>query len=238
MAGREIVLDTETTGLDRRKDRIVEIAAIEIFDLMPTGSSYHCFANPGIPVHPEALRVHGLTDEFLRTKAPLRKSIGAFLEFIGDAPLVIHNAPFDVGMINAELVRFDLARLTNPIVDTLEISKAQRPGKKHSLDVLARHFKVKKLAERVKHGAMIDVEILAEVYAGLRGGLQMTLDVIAATGQEPEAPALPFRPARDFPGPTLDELAAHLEFVRSLGPSPVWGQYIDLADVDDDELAF
>jgi DNA polymerase-3 subunit epsilon len=239
MTGREIVFDTETTGLAEGQHRIIEFGGVEIYDLLPTGRTFHCFINPMRKNDPGAFAVHGISDDFLATQPTMRKQMPRILEFIGDARLVAHNAPFDVKFMNAELDRLEMPRLRNEVVDTLDLSRKVKPGGAHSLDALCRHFKVKRAKERTKHGALIDSELLAEVYQGLRGGLQIGLG-LAGGGKvaEPVPEVTAVWPQRHFPGPSLEEEIAHREFVRTLGPSPVWGQYLNLAEVELEELDF
>ncbi|MGF1444732.1 MAG: DNA polymerase III subunit epsilon, partial [Pikeienuella sp.] len=169
---REIVLDTETTGLEPDEHRIVEIGAVELLNALPTGRSYHQYINPERPMPAEAFQIHGLGDEFLRDKPVFAEIAAAFCSFIAEAPLVIHNAAFDMAMINAEL-----ARLGRPVlpdsraVDTLALAKRKFPGAQVSLDALCRRFGIDN-AGRVKHGALLDSELLAEVYLELQGGRQ------------------------------------------------------------------
>ena len=186
---REIVLDTETTGLDPTTgDRIVEIGAIELMNHVPTGRTYHQYINPDRPMPTEAFEVHGLGDDFLRDKPPF-KAIGQdFLSFIVDGQLVIHNAAFDMKFINAELdwaglPQIDLSRAT----DTLAIARSRFPGAPASLDALCRRFGVDNAA-RDKHGALLDSEILAEVYLELIGGRQPGLGLALTPGTTSNRP--------------------------------------------------
>ncbi len=227
---REIVLDTETTGLDPAEGhRIVEIGAVELFNHLPTGRTYHQYINPERPMPKEAFEVHGLGDEFLRDK-PLFAQIGsAFLEFIADAQLVIHNAAFDMRFLNFELQRagfpvLPAARAT----DTLMISRQKFPGSPASLDALCRRFGVDNSA-REKHGALLDSEILAEVYLELIGGRQpdFALNTVAQTRSHDDAMnGTGWRP-RPRPEPlapriTPAEAAAHDAFVAKLGDLAIW----------------
>ncbi len=229
---REIVLDTETTGLDPEDGhRIVEIGAVEIVNALPTGRVYHEYINPERAMPPEAFQVHGLGDDFLRRQPLFREIADAFLGFIADAPLVIHNAAFDMAMINAELRRLGLAPLpSDRAVDTLAIAKRKFPGAQASLDALCRRFGVDN-SGREKHGALLDCELLAEVYLELQGGRQHGLSL--ATGarkrkpQSPEASAAREAPARTRPHPlptrvTEAERAAHAAFVAELGEAALW----------------
>src|SRR6056297_2134066 len=170
---REIVLDTETTGLDPNAgDRIVEIGAVELNGHVPTGRTFHEYINPERTMSEGAFAVHGLGDDFLRTKPVFRQVPLAFLDFLGDAKLIIHNAAFDMKFINAELVWAGLAALpVDRAVDTLEIARRKFPGSPASLDALCRRFSIDNSA-RTLHGALLDSEILAEVYLELIGGRQ------------------------------------------------------------------
>jgi DNA polymerase-3 subunit epsilon len=228
---REIVLDTETTGFEPTEGhRIVEIGAVELFNHLPTGRTYHQYINPERPMPPEAFEVHGLGDDFLRDK-PVFKSVGqAFLDFVGDAPLVIHNAAFDMKFLNAELEWAGLPRLpSDRAVDTLMIARKRFPGSPASLDALCRRFGVDN-SSREKHGALLDSEILAEVYLELVGGRQpdFGLATLAAGpggdqargGDEVWRPRP--RPAPLAPRITEEEAAAHAAFVAKLGDGAVW----------------
>ena len=223
---REVVLDTETTGLDPATgDRIVEIGAVELFNHMPTGKTYHQYINPERMMPKEAFDVHGLSDDFLRDK-PVFKSVAAgFLAFIGDARLVIHNAAFDMKFLNAELGAAGFATLPMArSLDTVAISRQKFPGSPASLDALCRRFGIDNSA-RVKHGALLDSEILAEVYLELIGGRQPDLSLVSrstSTTQTDET----WRPAsRVIPLPprlTEQEIAAHDAFTAKLGAASVW----------------
>jgi len=228
---REIVLDTETTGFEPSEGhRIVEIGAVELFNHLPTGRTYHQYINPQRNMPKEAFEVHGLGDDFLRDK-PVFKSIGqAFLDFIGDAKLVIHNAAFDMKFLNAELEWAGLPGLPwARAVDTLAIARQKFPGAPASLDALCRRFGVDNSA-REKHGALLDSEILAEVYLELVGGRQpdLVLSPVATSSQNGQARTAEgdWRPRpRPVPLPpriTADELAAHAAFVSKLGDAAIW----------------
>ena len=228
---REIVLDTETTGFEPAEGhRIVEIGAVELFNHLPTGRTYHQYINPERQMPKEAFEVHGLGDDFLRDK-PVFKAIGqAFLDFIGDAKLVIHNAAFDMKFLNAELEWAGLPGLPwARAVDTLAIARQKFPGAPASLDALCRRFGVDNSA-REKHGALLDSEILAEVYLELVGGRQpdLVLAPVAAAPQagQPRVQGDDWRP-RPRPVPltpriTEEEAAAHAAFVGKLGDGAIW----------------
>ncbi|NEX48102.1 DNA polymerase III subunit epsilon [Pseudotabrizicola algicola] len=228
---REIVLDTETTGFEPSEGhRIVEIGAVELFNHLPTGKTYHQYINPERAMPKEAFEVHGLGDEFLKDK-PLFHSIGrAFLDFIGDAQLVIHNAAFDMKFLNFELERANLPTLPNSrATDTLMIARRKFPGSPASLDALCRRFGIDNSA-REKHGALLDSEILAEVYLELVGGRQpdFMLGTAAAAPKQagPAEHGSDWRP-RPRPEPlpvriTEEEAAAHAAFVAKLGDQSIW----------------
>lgn len=227
---REIVLDTETTGFEPSEGhRIVEIGAVELFNSLPTGRTYHQYINPERLMPKEAFEVHGLGDDFLRDK-PVFAAVGrAFLDFVGDARLVIHNAAFDIRFLNFELERVGLPKLTwDRVTDTLAMARQKFPGAQASLDALCRRFGVDNSA-REKHGALLDSEILAEVYLELIGGRQRDLVLSAAPGSRDTvtgaAPA-DWRPRprpQPLPDPTTEaEAAAHAAFVAKLGEGAIW----------------
>ncbi len=228
---REIVLDTETTGFEPSEGhRIVEIGAVELFNHMPTGQTYHQYINPERAMPREAFEVHGLGDEFLRDKPVFRAIAQTFLDFIGDAKLVIHNAAFDVKFLNAELKAVNLPALGwDRAIDTLAIARAKFPGSPASLDALCRRFGVDN-SRREKHGALLDSEILADVYLELIGGRQPDL-VLAPARSEAEtqkvtSAAQTWR-AYQRPSPlperiTSDEAAAHDSMVQKLGDASLW----------------
>jgi DNA polymerase-3 subunit epsilon len=175
---REIVLDTETTGIDHRKGhRLIEVGCIEIEDLLPTGRSFHRHVDPEREIEPEAIRVHGITNEMVRGKPKFAHICEEMLDFIGDNKIIAHNAQFDRGFINMELERHN--RPVTPDeqwIDTLEIARHRFPGMPASLDALCRRFNIS-LAERDLHGALIDARLLADVYLELRGGKERALDL-------------------------------------------------------------
>src|ERR1700754_699517 len=177
---REIVLDTETTGLDPlRGDRLVEIGCVEIFNRMPTGQTFHVYINPERNMRMKAFDVHGLSSEFLADKPLFTGVDDAFLEFIGDAPLVIHNASFDIGFINAELDRIKRPAISRErLVDTLLLARRKHPGVSNRLDDLCSRYAIDN-SRRTKHGALLDSELLAEVYIDLIGARQSQL-ILAA----------------------------------------------------------
>jgi DNA polymerase-3 subunit epsilon len=228
---REIVFDTETTGLDpARGDRLIEIGCIEIVNRIPTGREFHHYINPERDVHPDAVAVHGLTFEFLKDKPVFAAICDMFLEFIGDAPLVAHNATFDYGFINAEL-----ARLSKPpvaahrIVDTLQIARRKHPAGPNSLDALCKRYGVDN-TKRTKHGALMDAALLAQVYVELLGERQATLGLAERSGGSARA-RIDGGKARQRPEPlpprlTPEQVEAHKAFVGTLGPDAVWLKYM------------
>jgi DNA polymerase III subunit epsilon len=228
---REIVLDTETTGLEPSEGhRIVEIGAVELFNHMPTGKTYHQYLNPQRSMPKEAFEVHGLGDEFLRDKPLFQAVASDFLAFIGDAQLIIHNAAFDMKFLNAELNAVGLAKLSmSRATDTVAMARQKFPGSPASLDALCRRFGVDN-SGREKHGALLDSEILAEVYLELIGGRQpgFGLSTSASPAKRGDAPAEAWRP-KARPNPltpriTADEMAAHQAFVTGLGDTAIWNK--------------
>ena len=228
---REIVLDTETTGLEPAQgDRIVEIGAVELFNHVPTGRTYHQYINPERSMPQEAFQVHGLGDDFLRDKPVFAAIADAFLAFVGDAPLVIHNASFDMKFLNAELGW--LRRPPLPIdraIDTLAIARKKFPGSPSSLDALCRRFNIDNSA-RTLHGALLDSEILAEVYLELIGGKQPDFVLTTGPGATTEgAVQETWRPTRRpvaLPQRiTENEKAAHAAFVETLGDRALWRRH-------------
>ncbi|MBC2836035.1 DNA polymerase III subunit epsilon [Paragemmobacter straminiformis] len=227
---REIVLDTETTGFEPSQgDRIVEIGAVELFNHLPTGRTYHQYINPERLMPTAAFEVHGLGDDFLRDKPVFKAIAQAFLDFIGDAKLVIHNAAFDMKFLNAELERAGYPTLPyDRAIDTLMIARTKFPGSPASLDALCRRFGVDN-SSREKHGALLDSEILAEVYLELVGGRQPDFGLAASVDMTPGSAAqiqADWRP-RPRPEPlpprlTADESAAHAAFVAKLGDAAIW----------------
>jgi len=227
---REIVLDTETTGFEPNEgDRIVEIGAVELNGHMPTGRVYHQYINPQRSMPQSAFEVHGLGDDFLRDKPLFRDIAQAFLDFVGDAKLVIHNAAFDMKFLNAELGWCEKPLLPmDQALDTLAIARRKFPGSPASLDALCRRFGIDNSA-REKHGALLDSEILAEVYLELIGGRQPDFALASSGGQSNAVASEEWRPqARPTPLPsrlTEEERAAHSEFIEKLGDSPLWKKF-------------
>jgi DNA polymerase-3 subunit epsilon len=228
---REIVLDTETTGLDPlRGDRLVEIGCVEIFNRMPTGQAFHRYFNPQRDMPAEAFAVHGLSSEFLATKPLFEEEVDDFLAFIGDAPLVIHNASFDISFINAELDRLKrVPILRDRLVDTLLLARRKHPGVSNRLDDLCSRYSIDN-SRRTKHGALLDAELLAEVYVDLIGARQSQL-ILASESREIRVAGLGDMPRRlrEIPlAPRITEAdrAAHREFVLTLGDKPIWNDFL------------
>jgi len=219
---REIVLDTETTGLDPANGhRIVEIACLELVNHIPTGRSYQQYLNPERDVPADAFAVHGLSAEFLADKPRFAEIIEPLLQFIGDAPLVIHNAEFDIRFLNAELTRASRPPVMGSVVDTLQVARQKFPGAPASLDALCRRFAIDN-STRTKHGALLDTELLAEVYLELIGGRQAGLELLTSGGATDVAAQASrvMRPPRPH-APTEAELAAHAQLLARL-KDPVW----------------
>jgi DNA polymerase-3 subunit epsilon len=226
---REIVFDTETTGLSPLAgDRMVEIGCVELFNRVETGRTYHAYFNPGRSMPSGAEEVHGLSDAFLSDKPAFSDRVEELIEFLGDCPLVAHNAAFDFGFLNHELnlCGRPLVCLTR-MVDTLAIARTRHPGAKHSLDALCTRFGVDR-SIRVKHGALIDAQLLALCYVELTGGRQIGLSLAAETVEEAVtarfeevAPiAVTIRPPRPH-APSEEELAAHAAFLATIA-DPIW----------------
>ncbi len=227
---REIVLDTETTGLDPfRGDRLVEIGCIELVNRIPSGHTFHRYINPQRDVPAEAFAVHGLSAEFLADKPLFAEIADELLAFIGDAPLVIHNASFDIGFINAELDRCGKAAVGRErLVDTLMLARRKFVGVRNSLDDLCGRFGIDN-SRRTKHGALLDAELLAEVYLELIEARQAQLGLAAAVGPavargEPAAPRV--RVVALLPRLTEAERAAHRAFIATLGDKAIWKDYL------------
>ena len=219
---REIVLDTETTGLDPASgDRIVEVGCVELVNHIPSGETYHAYVNPEREMPSGAFEIHGLSDDFLADKPLFRTVADDLLAFLGESMLVIHNAQFDLGFLNAELGRIDREPLPESrAIDTVGLARRRFPGAPANLDALCRRFGVDNAA-RTKHGALLDAELLAEVYLELIGGRQPSLGLGAArpvetAAREERAP----RPPRTH-APSEEESAAHAEFLKKI-KNPIW----------------
>lgn len=226
---REIILDTETTGLDPATgDRIVEIGAVELLNHLPTGNNFHVYINPERDMPKEAEAVHGLSSAFLKDKPVFAAIAQDFLDFIGDAVLIIHNASFDMAFINAELGFLRLPSIPpERVVDTLHMARQRHPGAGNSLDALCRRYGIDN-SKRTKHGALLDSELLAEVYLELIGGRQTAL-ILEATVTKKAATVVAAQIAQQRAVPLLsrlteEERAAHAAFVASIGEQALWKQ--------------
>ena len=226
---REIVLDTETTGLDPSDGhRIIEIGCVELYDHVPTGRTYQCYLNPERDIPIESQRVHGITEEFVADKPLFAHVVDELIEFLGDAPLVIHNAGFDLKFLNAEFLK--VTRPAIPFaraIDTIDIAKAKFPGSRYSLDELCKRFSID-LTTRTKHGALLDASLLAQVYLELIGGRQTKLmlapsDTAIVVGEVSQQPAR-VRPIQLPSRLTPAELEAHAKIVSELGADAIWNQ--------------
>jgi len=230
---REVVLDTETTGLSPQAgDRVVEIGCVELMNRVPTGRTYHAYFNPCRPMPSDAEAVHGLTDMFLSDKPLFQECCDELLGFIGDAPMVAHNAQFDFGFLNHELSLCGLPAIcTTRMICTLVLARQRLPGVKHSLDALCTRYGVDR-SIRIKHGALIDAQLLAQVYVELTGGRQIGLGLVAEKAAAEKidmilveaAPAgINVRRAPRPHAPTDEELARHAEFLLGIS-DPLWNR--------------
>ena len=229
---REIVFDTETTGLNPLTgDRMVEIGCVELFNRVETGRTFHAYFNPGRSMPTGAEAVHGLTDIFLSDKPKFEDRCEDLLDFIGDSPLIAHNASFDFGFINHELSLCGRPLVCmSRMIDTLALARQRHPGAKHSLDALCARFGIDR-SVRVKHGALIDAQLLSQVYVELTGGRQIGLSLAAVSidmAAESASPAttasvaIPVRPPRAHT-PTLEEAERHAAFLRAIA-DPIWNR--------------
>ncbi|MES2445056.1 MAG: DNA polymerase III subunit epsilon [Pseudomonadota bacterium] len=224
---REIVFDTETTGLSfPGGDRLVEIGCVELVNRVTTGRTFHAYVNPERDMPAEAFRVHGLSGVFLSDKPLFHEIVEDLIEFLGDCPLVAHNAGFDFSFLNGELTRCGRPLCAHDrMVDTLAIARTRHPGAKHSLDALCSRYGID-LSQRTLHGALLDAQLLAQVYVELTGGRQITMGLAVDTPVIRETPAearthVHVRPARHFAASSA-ELARHTAFLESL-EEPLWG---------------
>jgi DNA polymerase-3 subunit epsilon len=228
---REIVLDTETTGIDPfQGHRLIEIGCIELVNRIPSGQSFHCYLNPERDVPVEALEIHGLSAEFLKDKPRFFEIAEDLLAFIGDAPLVAHNAIFDLGFLNAELERAGQMLVARErFVDTLLLARRKYPAGPNRLDDLCARYGIDN-SRRTKHGALLDAEILAEVYIELIDARQAELILVetstATLGVHVSHAKVRVRPQVLAPRVTAEELAAHADFVASLGEDAIWCEYL------------
>ena len=236
---REIIFDTETTGLDPREDRIIEIGGVELNNHFPTGRTLHLYIRPGErAVHPDALAVHGITDDFLKDKPLFDEVVDQILEFFDGARWIAHNATFDMGFINAEFARLGLEPVAGEkVVDTLAIARRKHPMGPNSLDALCKRYGIDN-SHRTRHGALLDSELLAEVYIELIGGRQTALglsgpdDSRGRTGDAGEVASIQIGgrpkvlPSRLRP----EEIAAHAALVGKLGDAAIWNKYLKADD--------
>lgn len=223
---REIVFDTETTGLSfANGDRMVEIGCVEMVNRVETGRTFHAYYHPERTMPPEAQAVHGLSDAFLSDKPLFHAGADALLEFVGDAPMIAHNAGFDFSFLNGELGRCGRAIVHQArMVDTLQIARTRHPGAKHSLDALCSRYGIDR-SHRVLHGALLDAQLLAQVYVELQGGRQIGLGLVSEAPVQavvrPVGIPARVRPLRVF-SPSSAELAAHAAFLEGV-KAPLWG---------------
>jgi DNA polymerase-3 subunit epsilon len=227
---REIIFDTETTGLSPAGgDRMVEIGCVEMVNRVETGRNYHAYFNPGRPMPREAEAVHGLSDTFLADKPDFSDKVHELLEFIGDAPLIAHNATFDFGFLNHELQRCARDPIClSRMICTLVLARSRHPGAKHSLDALCTRFGVDR-SHRVKHGALLDAQLLAQVYVELTGGRQIGLTLVGdavetGAGSTYSVPERPFRAARPHFASELEQ-GRHRRFIAALA-NPLWERFL------------
>lgn len=229
---REIIFDTETTGLESRFDRIIEIGGLELINHFPTGRTIHLYINPeDRKVHPDALAVHGITDEFLLDKPKFAEVVEEIREFFDGARWVAHNATFDMGFINAEFGRLGIEPVSQEwVTDTLSLARRKHPMGPNSLDALCRRYGIDN-SHRTKHGALLDSELLAEVYIEMIGGRQTALGFGAAAKNEvivieDDGPAAPMqRPNPLAPRLDVEAIAAHEKLVQSMGEKAIWNKY-------------
>lgn len=228
---REIVLDTETTGLSPAEGhRVVEIGCVELINHIPSGRHWHKYFNPERAMPEEARRIHGLDDAFLADKPLFSAEVEPFLGFVGADTLVIHNAGFDIGFLNAELERVGRPSLGNPVIDTVKLARDANPGARASLDALCKFYGIDN-SRRTLHGALLDSEILADVYLELIGGRQVAFALGAEAVAEDARPGQRMvTRARTRPvplAPRLDtaEEAAHEAFLKTLGEGAIWSKY-------------
>lgn len=231
---REIVFDTETTGLERLEDRVIEIGGVELINKFPTGRTFHKFINPqGRQVHAEALAVHGISNEQLLDKPTFAEILDEFLEFFDGAKLVAHNAMFDLGFMNAELARLGKPEIAaERIVDTLALARRKHPMGPNSLDALCKRYGIDN-SHRTLHGALLDSQILAEVYIELIGGKQTALGLSQDGGANRDNAAdgsaaivLAVRPSPLAPRISETERAAHAALIEGMGDKAIWKKYL------------
>jgi DNA polymerase III subunit epsilon len=229
---REVVFDTETTGLDPKSgDRIVEVGCIELVNYLPTGREFQIYINPGRPVSEATVRITGITNETLRGKPQFSHPdvVDQLMEFLGDSPVVAHNAEFDRGFLNYELELLGRAPLPKErFIDTLVLAREHRPGSPSSLDAVCKRFNIS-IEGRVLHGALLDAQLLAMAYLELRGGRERAFDFASANGASGQAQSIQApraqRPRPLAPRLNAAEQAAHAAFVAELGEAAIWKKY-------------
>jgi DNA polymerase III subunit epsilon len=230
---RELILDTETTGLDPKTgDRVLELACVELINYIPTGNFWHWYFNPERDIPKAATDVHGLTAAFLADKPLFSARAQEIIEALGDAQLIIHNAPFDIGFLNHEFGRLGLPPLSmDRVTDTLQLARRKHPGSPNNLDALCRRYGIDN-SSRTKHGALLDCELLADVYLRLIGAEQAGLN-FAPESTNADLVAETTAQTRPAPLPSLlspEEAAAHAEFVASFGEKAIWRRYLQKED--------
>jgi DNA polymerase-3 subunit epsilon len=235
---REIVFDTETTGLDPAQgDRLVEIGCIELINRFPTGQTFHCYFNPERDMPEAAFKIHGLSVDFLRDKPLFSEKVDELINFLGDAQLIAHNAMFDLGFLNAELERAGRTVVSRErLIDTLMLARRKHAGSSNRLDDLCARYNVDN-SRRLKHGALLDAELLAEVYVELIGARQAMLGLLETGGGSSDSRGAS-RTTRRRKQPlavqvTEDERMAHREFVATLGTAAIWHKYDPQPAADD-----
>jgi DNA polymerase-3 subunit epsilon len=230
---REVIFDTETTGLDNKADRVIEIGGIELLNHFPTGRTFHVYINPGDrKVHPDALAVHGITDEFLKDKPVFANIVADLQEFFEGAKWIAHNATFDMGFINAEFDRLSIPPVPSDLViDTLSLARRKHPMGPNSLDALCRRYGIDN-SHRTKHGALLDSELLAEVYIEMLGGRQAALGLTSVDTRRNQSVEMTdiveisYERPRSLP-PRLSaiEVEGHAELVARLKDKAIWSKY-------------
>ena len=231
---REIIFDTETTGLDSKTDRIIEVGGVELVNHFPTGRTIHLYINPdGTKVHPDALAVHGISDDFLRDKPVFKDVAQEIIDFFDGAIWIAHNASFDMGFINAEFARLGLPPVPqDQVVDTLQLARRKNPMGPNSLDALCRRYGIDN-SHRTKHGALLDSELLAEVYIEMIGGRQTALVlgnteervVVVEEEESVSSFQISVRPRPLAPRLTPAEVAAHEAMIAKIGAKAIWSKY-------------
>lgn len=219
---REVVFDTETTGFGVEDHRVIEIGCVELINRLPTGKVFHTYLNPEREIDFGATKIHGITNDKVKNAPRFAEIAADLLAFFGEDPLVAHNAEFDFSFINSELARCNLAPLANEMRDSLALAKAKLPGQRHNLDALCRYYAID-LSERTYHGALLDAQLLADVYVELHGGLQATfsLENASLSNTSSMGAAAVSRPTRVQPA-TSEEKARHREFLSKINALSRW----------------